>query len=215
MLIFTRAFMGVGAALIMPATLSLLTNIFTDPKERARAIGIWAAVAGAGGALGPCIGGFLLEHFWWGSVFLVNVPVVDRRHRRRRTSCCPTSRDADAPRLDPLGAVLSIVGLVAVLWAIIEAPPRAGATPTVARRPSASASSLLAGFVVWELHYRPPDARRPLLPEPPLHRRQRRHHARVLRHVRLDVPRSPSTCSSCSASTPLEAGIRDAADGRC
>ena len=68
--------MGIGAALIMPATLSLLTNIFTDPTERGRAIGVWAAVAGAGGALGPVIGGFLLEHFWWGSVFLINVPVI-------------------------------------------------------------------------------------------------------------------------------------------
>src|ERR1700692_1649148 len=66
-LIFTRAFMGIGAALLMPATLSLLTNVFSDPKERGRAIGVWAAVAGAGGALGPLIGGALLSHFWWGS----------------------------------------------------------------------------------------------------------------------------------------------------
>src|SRR5581483_7284503 len=76
MLTFTRAFMGIGAALIMPATLSLLTNIFTDAKERARAIGVWAAVAGGGSAIGPVLGGFLLRHFWWGSVFLINVPVV-------------------------------------------------------------------------------------------------------------------------------------------
>src|ERR1700736_4126417 len=64
-LIFTRAFMGIGAALIMPATLSLLTNVFSDAKERGRAIGVWAAVAGASGALGPVLGGFLLRHFWW------------------------------------------------------------------------------------------------------------------------------------------------------
>src|SRR4051794_38241170 len=73
-LIFTRSFMGVGAALIMPATLSLLTNIFTDPRERGRAIGVWAAVAGGGSAIGPLIGGFLLQDFWCGSVFLINVP---------------------------------------------------------------------------------------------------------------------------------------------
>ena len=75
-LIFTRASMGLGAALIMPATLSLLTNIFHDPKERGRAIGVWAATAGASGALGPVLGGFLLQHFSWGAVFFVNVPVI-------------------------------------------------------------------------------------------------------------------------------------------
>ena len=115
------ALMGVGAALIMPATLSLLTNIFRDPRERGRAIGVWAAVAGAGGAIGPVIGGFLLQHFWWGSVFLVNVPVTIVAF----VAGCfllPKSKDPNAPRLDPLGALLSIVGLVLVLWAIIEAP---------------------------------------------------------------------------------------------
>ncbi|MHB1140031.1 MAG: MFS transporter, partial [Microthrixaceae bacterium] len=107
MLIFTRAFMGIGGALIMPATLSLLTNIFTDPKERARAIGVWAAVAGAGSAFGPLIGGFLLEHFWWGSVFLINVPVVIVALVAGRL-LLPTSKDPSAPRLDPLGALLSM-----------------------------------------------------------------------------------------------------------
>src|SRR5947207_12039577 len=76
MLIFTRCFMGIGGALIMPSTLSLLTNIFIDPKERGRAIGVWAALAGAGGAVGPVLGGLLLRSFWWGSVFLINVPVT-------------------------------------------------------------------------------------------------------------------------------------------
>src|SRR6478672_4037956 len=75
-LIATRSFMGIGGALIMPATLSLLTNLFTDRKERARAIGIWAGVSGIGVALGPLLGGWLLGHFSWGSVFLINVPVV-------------------------------------------------------------------------------------------------------------------------------------------
>ncbi|HZA86300.1 MAG TPA: MFS transporter, partial [Acidimicrobiales bacterium] len=75
-LIATRALMGVGGALIMPATLSIITNVFTDRRERAQAIAIWSATAGAAVAIGPVTGGWLLEHFWWGSVFLVNVPVV-------------------------------------------------------------------------------------------------------------------------------------------
>ena len=76
MLIGTRALMGVGGAAIMPATLSIITNVFTERRERAKAIGVWAGVIAIGIGVGPVIGGFLLEHFWWGSVFLVNVPVV-------------------------------------------------------------------------------------------------------------------------------------------
>src|SRR5690348_10136507 len=110
-LIFTRAFMGIGAALIMPATLSLLTNIFTDPRERGRAIGVWAAVAGGGSAIGPLIGGFLLQHFWWGSVFLINVPVTIFAFVAGRF-LLPSSRDPDAAKLDIVGASLSVAGLV-------------------------------------------------------------------------------------------------------
>ena len=82
-LIAARAVMGIGAALIMPATLSILTNVFTDARERALAIGLWSGVAGIAVALGPVTGGFLLEHFWWGSVFIVNVPIVIARDRGR------------------------------------------------------------------------------------------------------------------------------------
>ncbi len=148
-LIFTRASMGFGAALIMPATLSLLTNIFHDPKERGRAIGVWAATAGASGALGPVLGGLLLRHFSWGSVFFVNVPVIILA-LLGAWFLLPSSRDADAPRLDPLGAGLSILGLVAVLWAIIEAPAKGWSDPGV-YAPLAVGVVVLAGFVLWEL----------------------------------------------------------------
>ena len=148
-LIFTRASMGVGAALIMPATLSLLTNIFHDPKERGRAIGVWAATAGASGALGPVLGGFLLQHFAWGSVFFVNVPVITVA-LVGAWFLLPSSKDADAPRLDPLGALLSIVGLVAVLWAIIEAPTGGWSSPGV-YGPLVLGLGVLGLFVLWEL----------------------------------------------------------------
>ncbi|MCU1388479.1 MAG: drug resistance transporter [Ilumatobacteraceae bacterium] len=148
-LIFTRAAMGIGAALIMPSTLSLLTNIFRDPRERGRAIGAWAAVAGASGAFGPVIGGVLLAHFSWGSIFFVNVPIVVIA-LIGSWYLLPSSRDADAPRLDPLGALLSIAGLVAVLWSIIEAPSKGWTNGTVLAG-LALGIGFLAGFVVWEL----------------------------------------------------------------
>lgn len=76
MLIAARASMGIGAALIMPVTLAIITSTFTVPRERQRAIGLWAATSGAGIALGPIVGGLLLAHFWWGSVFLINIPIA-------------------------------------------------------------------------------------------------------------------------------------------
>src|SRR6476646_5143582 len=116
-LIGTRSLMGLGAALIMPATLSIVTNVFTVPAERARAIGIWAGFSAIGIAVGPLAGGYLLEHFYWGSVFLVNVPIVIIALVAGRFFV-PTSKDPSAPKLDPVGAVLSIVGLTALLWSI-------------------------------------------------------------------------------------------------
>jgi EmrB/QacA subfamily drug resistance transporter len=146
-LIATRAVMGLGGSLIMPATLSLLTNIFDDPKERARAIGWWAAVAGAGGAIGPLIAGVLLDHFWWGSVFLINVPFTLTALFAGRF-VLPESRDPNPHAIDVPGAVLSIVGLVAVLWAIIEAPTKGWASvgPVLA-----GGIAVLVAFVFWEL----------------------------------------------------------------
>lgn len=149
MLIATRSVMGVGAALIMPATLSLLTNIFTEPKERAKAIGIWAGLSGIGVALGPMLGGWLLEHFDWGSVFLVNVPVVAIA-LPAGYFLLPDSRAEDSPRLDPFGAVLSIVGLVALIWAIIEAPAQGWTSPTVLAAFGLGSMAVVV-FVWWQM----------------------------------------------------------------
>ncbi|MEZ5182697.1 MAG: DHA2 family efflux MFS transporter permease subunit [Acidimicrobiales bacterium] len=148
MLIATRSVMGVGGALIMPATLSLLTNIFTDPKERAKAIGIWAGVSGIGVAVGPMLGGYLLEHFSWGSVFFVNVPVVAVALPAGYL-LLPNSRADDSQPLDPAGAVLSIIGLVALVWAIIEAPAKGWGSPEVAGAFALGAVTLGA-FLWWE-----------------------------------------------------------------
>jgi EmrB/QacA subfamily drug resistance transporter len=147
-LVATRAVMGVGAALVMPATLSILTNVF-PPEERARAIGIWAGLAGSGAAIGPLAGGWLVEHFSWSAVFWLNVPVVIIAVVAGAL-LVPTSRDPDEAPLDPAGAVLSIGGLSALLYAIIEAPNH-GWTDWVTLGGFALAAVLLAGFAWWEL----------------------------------------------------------------
>lgn len=149
-LIAWRMFMGVGAALVMPATLSLLTNIFHDPKERARAIGVWAGVAAIGIVAGPIIGGALLAHFWWGSVFLVVVPVTLVAIAAGYW-VLPRSKDPSAPRIDPVGAALSIVALMTLLWALIQAPTYGWLSPTILL---AFLAGLVVGtlFVLWELH---------------------------------------------------------------
>ncbi|HEY6531785.1 MAG TPA: MFS transporter [Acidimicrobiales bacterium] len=143
-----RAAMGIGAALIMPATLSLLTTVFPDPRERGRAIGIWAAVAGASSGLGPVLGGWLLQYFSWHAVFLINVPVVILT-LVIGSRLLPTSRDPEAPRLDVAGSGLSIVGLMVLLWAVIEAPIKGWTDPTVVAALAIGAVVIL-GFVLWE-----------------------------------------------------------------
>jgi EmrB/QacA subfamily drug resistance transporter len=147
-LIVARAVMGAGAAFIMPATLSLLISVFTDPRERAMAIGIWAATAGLGVALGPVVGGVLLDHFWWGSIFIVNVPLTAIA-LVAGSRLIPESRDPVARRLDWTGGALSGAGLVALVWAVIEAPSR-GWTSAAVLGVGALAAILLAAFVVWQ-----------------------------------------------------------------
>src|SRR3954451_14350747 len=120
-LIGGRAAMGVGAALIFPATLGMLSNIFTEPRERATAIGIWSGVSGLAVAIGPVTGGLLLEHFAWGSIFLVNVPFVVLALVAGR-AILPESRDADPGRFDALGAIGAVAGVGILVWTVIEAP---------------------------------------------------------------------------------------------
>lgn len=120
-LIGARALMGVGAALIFPATLAILVNVFTDAKERAAAIGIWTAMVGVAVAIGPITGGLLLEHFSWGAIFFVNIPVAIVAIGLA-AFLLPESRDPKVGPLDFRGLVLSAAGVGLVIWAIIEAP---------------------------------------------------------------------------------------------
>ena len=149
-LILTRAFMGIGGALIMPATLSILTDVFRDPRERGRAIAIWAGFSGLGVALGPVAGGLLLKHFSWSSVFWVNLP-IGLTALIAGAFLIPTSKDPSAPRIDVPGAAMSIIGLGALLFGIIEGPSRGWTDPLVLAG-FAVGLTVLAAFIAWELN---------------------------------------------------------------
>ena len=146
--IAVRAVMGVGAALIMPATLSIIANLFTG-DERGKAIGIWAALAAVGIGLGPLVGGVLLQWLDWWSVFLVNVPFAAAA-LLLGTAWVPESRDPHPGAFDLPGAVLSTAGFSALVYAIIEAPDK-GWLSGVVLGALAAAVVLLAGFLVREL----------------------------------------------------------------
>ena len=120
-LIAARAFMGIGAAGIFPSTLSLIANVFTGRKERAKAIGLWGATTGVAVATGPIVGGWLLGHFWWGSIFLFMVPVA-AVVAALIAFAVPTSRDPSAPPIDWWGLVLSTAGMGALVLSIIQGP---------------------------------------------------------------------------------------------
>jgi EmrB/QacA subfamily drug resistance transporter len=120
-LIAARVVMGIGAAAIFPSTLSLIANVFTDRAERAQAIGLWGATTGLGVAAGPIIGGWLLEQFWWGSVFLFMAPVA-AAVAALVAWAVPTSRDPSAAPIDWAGLVLSAAGMALVVFGIIQAP---------------------------------------------------------------------------------------------
>jgi EmrB/QacA subfamily drug resistance transporter len=148
-LIAGRAVMGVGAALTIPSSLSIISDMFPSQDGRARAIGAWAATIGLGIALGPIAGGLLLGKFWWGSIFLVNVPIAIAAIIGALL-VVPSSRNTAAERPDPGGAVLSVTGLGLLLWAIIEAPVDGWSSGIVAVTGLVSLA-VLAAFAAWEV----------------------------------------------------------------
>ncbi|MGW5609273.1 MFS transporter [Streptomyces sp. NPDC003753] len=119
-MILARALLGVAGATLMPATLALIRNIFHDPRERSLAVGIWGATASAGTAVGPIVGGLLLEHFWWGSVFLINLPVMAVLVLVGIRTL-PESHDPDPGPWDLASVALSLVGMIGAVYAVKEA----------------------------------------------------------------------------------------------
>src|SRR5215469_2037654 len=148
MLIAARVLMGLGATFVMPATLSILNSVF-PPKERPQAIAAWSAVAGVGIIVGPTLGGLLLTHFWWGSVFLINVPLVAVAIAGV-VLLVPETAEPSGHRLDWLGTALVALSLIALVDAIIEAPTR-GWTDAVTLAEAGAGLAAIAGFIWWEL----------------------------------------------------------------
>ena len=153
-LIGYRAAMGFGGAFVMPATLAIIMNVF-EREEQPKAIGIWSGAVGLAIAIGPIAGGLLLAHFWWGSVFLVNVPIVVLA-LIGMVWLVPDSRDPNPGRLDPLGVLLSVVGLVALVYGIIKGGQVADFTVTQSWLPIVVGILVLAGFVLHQLRSRTP-----------------------------------------------------------
>ena len=185
--IAARALMGIGGALIMPSTLSILTHVFPR-EERGKAISIWAGVSGLGIGLGPLTGGLLLEHFWWGSVFLINIPIVGIR---------PCGRPRSRPRKPgpPSGVirysrarVLSIAAIATLVYAIIEVPVR-GWTDSLVIAGFGGGAALVAAFVYWEIRTDHPMLRNSCSS------RTRGSRRGPVRNLRLDSSRSSEWCS--------------------
>ncbi|MEV4020277.1 DHA2 family efflux MFS transporter permease subunit [Nonomuraea angiospora] len=154
LLIAARALLGVAGATIMPSTLSIVRNVFTDPGERTAAIGIWSGMSAAGFAIGPVVGGLLLDHFWWGSVFLINVPIM-LLVLVGGILVLPESRNPHAGRPDLVSVVLSFAGVVTAVYAVKEAAHKGLEHADVLV--AGAAGVLLLGLFVW---------RQTRLPEP-------------------------------------------------
>ncbi|MFF4274033.1 MFS transporter [Streptomyces sp. NPDC001536] len=142
LMILARALLGVAGATLMPATLALIRNLFHDPRERSLAVGIWGATASAGTAIGPIAGGFLLEHFWWGSVFLINLPVMAVLVVVG-VKLLPESKNPNPGPWDMLSVALSLIGMIALVYAVKEA-----ATHGIGGE-AAAVALLGAGALVW------------------------------------------------------------------
>ncbi|MFJ9885811.1 MFS transporter [Streptomyces sp. NPDC091287] len=147
-LIAARAGMGVGGALLLTTTLAVVVQIFDD-TERVKAIGIWSTVSSLGFAAGPLFGGFVLDHFWWGAIFLINIPVA-LIALAAVARLVPESKSGQGERPDLLGALLSTIGMTAVVFAIISGPEHGWASGQVLLTASLGVA-VLAGFVLWEL----------------------------------------------------------------
>ncbi|MFJ1528394.1 MFS transporter [Streptomyces mirabilis] len=147
-LITFRAVMGFGGAFILPATLAIIMNVF-ERDEQPKAIGIWTSVVGFAIALGPITGGILLQHFWWGSVFLVNVPIVVVA-AVAMVAIVPDSKNPKPGKLDPVGVVLSILALVSLIYGIIKGGQEGGFTGAQSWGPIVAGLAVLGVFVVYE-----------------------------------------------------------------
>ncbi|MFB7453147.1 MFS transporter [Streptomyces sp. NPDC056194] len=148
-LIAARAGMGVGGALLMTTTLAVVMQIFGD-EERVKAIAIWATVASLGFAGGPLIGGVILNHYWWGMIFLINIPVAVVA-LVAVLKLVPESKNPQGERPDLLGALLSTIGMTSTVYAIITGPAH-GWTSAEVLVPAAIGAVVLAAFALWELH---------------------------------------------------------------
>ncbi|MFI1189148.1 MFS transporter [Streptomyces californicus] len=148
-LVAARAGMGVGGALLLTTTLAVVVQIFDD-TERVKAIGIWSTVSSLGFAAGPLFGGFVLDHFWWGAIFLINIPVA-LIALAAVVRLVPESKSGRGERPDLLGALLSTIGMTAVVFAIISGPEHGWASGRVLL-PAFVGAAVMTGFVLWELH---------------------------------------------------------------
>ena len=202
-LIVARCFMGLGAAMIFPTTLSLISNVYTERAERAKAIGLWGATAGIAIALGPIVGGWLLEQFSWTSIFFAMAPVAAVTAALVAWSV-PTSRDPDAHKTDVPGLVLSSAAVALLTYTLIEAP-NYGWSSGRTLAGFAVAAALFAAFILRERTASGADARRQPLPQPSLHRGERFRHHRILRDIGLQLPDHPVL--------PVPQGLRAALHG--
>ena len=209
-LIAARVVQAVGGSMLNPVAMSIIRNVFEDPRERARAIGLWGAVFGLSLALGPVVGGALVDAFSWRAVFFVNIP-IGLTAIVLTALYVPESRAARPRRLDPIGQLLVIVGLASLTFAIIEGP-HAGWTSAQTLGVFALAASCLIALVPYELHRREPLLEIRFFRSAPFSGRERDRGRRVRGDRRLPVPEHAVPTARPRAS-PAPRGPVHAADG--